>query len=122
MRTENVETWLDAGTPEALHETNHYLLAHGHDNTDELPSLEDTQIIPPVFIHPAAIVSHSIIGPNASIDEGTVIQGSTVKDSIIATGAKVTNSKLKNSLLGHDVSVTGLSGKFNLGDDSSASC
>jgi glucose-1-phosphate thymidylyltransferase len=67
------------------------------------------------------MVSHSVIGPNTSIDEGAVIQGSTIKDSIIATGVKVTNSKLETSLLGHDVTVTGLSGKFNLGDDSTAS-
>lgn len=121
MRTENVETWLDAGTPDALHETNRYLLSHGRDNTNELALLEETQIIPPVFIHPGAMVSHSVIGPNTSIDEGAVIQDSTIKDSIIATGAKVTNSRLETSLLGHDVTVTGLSGKFNLGDDSTAS-
>jgi glucose-1-phosphate thymidylyltransferase len=121
MRTENVETWLDAGTPEALHETNRYLLSHDRDNTDELGSFEDTQIIPPVFIHPGAKVSHSVIGPNTSIDEGAVIQKSTIKDSIIATGAKVKDSRLETSLLGHDVTVTGLIGTFNLGDDSTAS-
>ncbi|MDF1521156.1 MAG: hypothetical protein P1P73_11860, partial [Brevefilum sp.] len=83
---------------------------------------EETQIIPPVFIHPGAKVSHSVIGPNTSIDEGAVIQDSTIKDSIIATGAKVTDSRLETSLLGHDVSITGLTGRFNLGDDSTASC
>ncbi|MDY6846928.1 MAG: sugar phosphate nucleotidyltransferase [Chloroflexota bacterium] len=121
MRTENVETWLDAGTPEALHETNRYLLAHGHDNTRNLDSFEETLIIPPVFIHPGVNISQSVIGPNTSIDEGAVIQGSIIKDSILATGVKVRDSRLNNSLLGHDVTVTGLSGTFNLGDNSSAS-
>jgi glucose-1-phosphate thymidylyltransferase len=121
MRTENVVTWLDAGTPEALHETNRYLLAHGHDNTRDLDSFEESLIIPPVFIHPGANISHSVIGPNTSIAEGAVIQGSIIKDSILATGVKVTDSVLETSLLGHNVSVTGMSGKLNLGDDSSAS-
>ena len=31
MRTEKVDTWLDAGTSEALLETNAYLLEHGQD-------------------------------------------------------------------------------------------
>jgi glucose-1-phosphate thymidylyltransferase len=36
MRTERVDVWLDAGTPEALLETNRYLLENGHSNSDEI--------------------------------------------------------------------------------------
>ena len=33
MRTEKVDIWLDAGTPEALLKTNRYLLQNGLDNS-----------------------------------------------------------------------------------------
>jgi glucose-1-phosphate thymidylyltransferase len=33
MRTEKVNIWLDAGTPESLLETNRYLLENGHNNS-----------------------------------------------------------------------------------------
>ena len=39
MRTQPVEIWLDAGTPEALLETNRYLLEHGLDNSAEVRNL-----------------------------------------------------------------------------------
>ena len=35
MHTQQVDVWLDAGTPEALLETNRYLLEHGKDNSAE---------------------------------------------------------------------------------------
>ena len=120
MRTEKVETWLDAGTPDAVHETNRYLLAHGSGNTEHLPEFEETLVIPPVFIHPNANISCSIIGPNTAIGEGAHIQGSIIRDTIIGSNAHITDSKLETSLLGHDVKVKGLTGQFNLGDNSTA--
>jgi len=120
MRTEKVRTWLDAGTPEALHETNRYLLGHGRDNTEDLDLSAENTIIPPVFIHPSAQVTNSVIGPNTSIDEDAIIKDSIIKDSILGERVEVADSLLNTSLLGHDVKVRGIFGKFNLGDDSSA--
>jgi glucose-1-phosphate thymidylyltransferase len=120
MRTENVEIWLDAGTPDALHETNRYLLGHGGDNTEDLDLSGETHIIPPVFIHPSAKVRESVVGPNTSIGEDSLIENSIIKDSILGERVQVTDSMLNSSLLGNDARVEGLFGKFNLGDDSSA--
>ncbi len=118
MRTEMVDVWLDAGTPEALLDTNRYLLEHGRDNSHRYGDLEDCVIIPPVNIHPNARVSQSVLGPNLSLGEEAVVKGSLIRDSIIGPGAQITNSRLDTSLLGHDVTITGQSGQFNLGDES----
>ena len=118
MRTEKVSVWLDAGTSEALLETNQYLLAHGRDNSSQLNQFEDTVLIPPVNIHPNARVSTSVVGPNVSIGDAAVVKGSTIQGSIISPGAHVSDCMLESSLLGHNVRISGLSGKFNLGDDS----
>ena len=54
MRTEKVDVWLDAGTPETVLETNRYLLEHGRDNTEQACQRQGVTIIPPVFIHETA--------------------------------------------------------------------
>lgn len=118
MHTEKVDVWLDAGTTEALLETNQYLLNHGRDNSKEAGRFEDTVIVPPVNIHPNAKISGSVLGPNLSIGDCAEVQGSTIKDSIIGPGTHITNCTLETSLVGHNVTLTGLSGKMRLGDDS----
>ncbi|NLC28842.1 MAG: nucleotidyltransferase [Chloroflexi bacterium] len=118
MRVEQVKVWLDAGTSEALLDTNRYLLEHGRANMEDQGTFEDNIIIPPVFIHPDARVNTSIIGPFVSIGPGSIIHNSTIKDSILSQGAHITNAHLEGSLLGHDVVVNGMKGKFNLGDNS----
>ncbi|HOZ38267.1 MAG TPA: sugar phosphate nucleotidyltransferase [Anaerolineaceae bacterium] len=118
MRIEQVRTWLDAGTSEALLDTNRHLLEHGCDRVPALGQLEDTVIIPPVYIHPEARVSTSIIGPFVSVGAGSLVQHSSIRDSILSPGAHITNANLEGSLLGYDVVVNGLTGKFNLGDNS----
>ncbi len=118
MRTEQVEVWLDAGTTDALLETNQYLLEHGRDNSADLTDFKDTVIIPPVSVHPSAQVSQSIIGPNLSIGEGAVVTGSILKDSVIGPETHITDCHLEGSIIGHRVTITGQRGKFYLGDDS----
>ena len=118
MRTEMVETWLDAGTTDAILETNRYMLAHGRKNNGSPANLENTVIIPPVSIHPDAHASASVLGPNLSLGEGAVVQGSILRDSIISPEAHITDSIVESSLVGHKATLTGQSGKFNIGENS----
>jgi len=118
MRIAQVKVWMDAGTSEALLDTNRYLLENGRANFNENGTFDDNVIIPPVFIHPDARVNTSIIGPHVSIGPGSIIQNSTIRDSILSQGAHITNAQLEGSLLGYDVVVNGMKGKFNLGDNS----
>lgn len=118
MRVEQVKIWLDAGTSEALLDTNRYLLENGRANMEEAGTYDDNIIIPPVFIHPEARVNASIIGPFVSIAAGSIIHNSTIKDSILSQGAHITGCNIEGSLLGYDVVINGLKGKFNLGDNS----
>lgn len=121
MRIEQVSTWLDAGTSEALLDTNRYLLEHERDNIRDGLTLEDSVVIPPVYIHPEARVTNSIIGPFSSIGANCVVQNSSIRDSILSPGAHVSNSHLDASLVGYDCVINSMSGKFNLGDNSWAS-
>jgi glucose-1-phosphate thymidylyltransferase len=117
MTTREVDVWLDAGTSEALLETNQYLLDHGRSLQPDKPS-NGLVIHQPVYIHPTAVVENSEIGPFVSIGADSHINGSKIKNSILDGRTRVVDSQLYDSLLGMDVVVQHAQGKLNLGDHS----
>lgn len=118
MRTQSVDLWLDAGTPEAMLETNRELLERGSDNFDELLDREeDAVFVPPVYIHPSAYVENAVVGPHVSVGPGARITDSVVRNSIIEGDAEVEGAFLEASLLGNRARVTGRAKRVNAGDD-----
>jgi len=118
MRTEKVDTWLDAGTPEALLETNRYLLANGQDNSKEIALCQNVVVYPPVFIHPTARIDGSIIGPNVSIGADCEIRHSIIAESILEDEAQVDGIILEDSLIGRNAKLRRRAGMVNAGDNS----
>ncbi len=118
MRTQPVGAYFDAGSPEDLLATNRYLLASSHDNSAALARRADCAIIPPVHIHPSAVLQGSVIGPSVSIGAGCRVQDSVVRDSILEAGAEVHSAVLEGSLLGENARVQGRASIINAGDQS----
>jgi len=118
MRTERVQIWLDAGTAEAVLDTNRYLLKHGHDNTTGVGREGNITVIPPVFVHPTAIVEASVIGPYASIGADCTVKNSVIRDTILEKGAQVNEIILEGSLIGENALVDGGAESLNVGDNS----
>jgi len=116
MRVNQVDTWLDAGIPDTVLETNRYLLEHrpGQQDMGVYPWVS---IIPPVYIHPEAYISASVIGPHVSVGPGCQIHDAIIRDSIVDSGCVVENVILEHSILGSQVSLKGKSEKWNLGDN-----
>jgi glucose-1-phosphate thymidylyltransferase len=117
FRVQEVETWLDAGTPEALFETNRHLLSHGYDNSAEAALRKGVQVIPPVYIHPEAQVESAVIGPYASIGAGCTVRDAVLRDCIVDDDSQISGMLLENSLVGSRVCVEGHMQSLNLGDD-----
>jgi glucose-1-phosphate thymidylyltransferase len=117
MRIQKVETWLDAGTPEAILETNRYLLDHGLDNIPEGLEKACVVINPPVFVHPSAKVSGSIIGPYVSLGAGCVVEKSIISDSILEDEAQAHGVILEDSLVGRRAVLKRRAGIINAGDN-----
>jgi glucose-1-phosphate thymidylyltransferase len=90
IRTEKVLQWLDAGTPDALIDTNAYLLQHRSRSHDKIAAGQSNVLIHPVYIHESSLVENSIIGPNVSIGENCSISRSIIKNSIIDDGSNLT--------------------------------
>ncbi|MBN1146129.1 MAG: NTP transferase domain-containing protein [Anaerolineales bacterium] len=116
MRVQQVDVWLDAGTPEALLEMNRYLLANSRDNSEEASKLSDVVVVPPVFVHPSAQVHGSIIGPNVSIGAGCVVEHSIIQDSILEDDAQARGVILENSLVGRRAVLSRRPAEVNAGD------
>ncbi|HRE26603.1 MAG TPA: hypothetical protein PK954_08230, partial [Anaerolineales bacterium] len=74
MKVQKVDVWLDCGKTETVLETNRYLLGHGHDNAAEFQGGDGAVVIPPVNIHPTAQVTHSVIGPHATLGAGCKVE------------------------------------------------
>jgi len=107
IRTENALQWLDAGTPEALIETNASLLQR-HFGSQNATSVEKSNVlVPPVFIHESSCIENSIIGPNVSIGENCSIRNSILKNSIVDDDSNINELVLINSLIGKGCSITG---------------
>jgi len=118
LRTRQVDVWMDCGKPDALLETNRYLLEHGRDNSSETQLRQGSIFLPPVFVHPEAEIAESVIGPYASIGPNCVIRRSVIKDTIVEQDAFIQESVLHASLVGIGVRLFGLHGFVNVGDHS----
>jgi len=118
MRVQPVDVWLDAGKPEALLETNRYLLENGNDNSSNASKREKVTVIPPVYIHPEAEIKNSAIGPYVSISQGAIIENTILKNSIVEQGAMINHMVLENSLIGRSAAVRGRAETMNIGDNS----
>lgn len=113
--TFQVDGWYDCGKPETMLETNKFLL---ETNATETSYISNAVIIPPVFIAKDADVTHSIIGPYATVASGAVVRDSIVRNSIISDGASVYSSLLNDSIIGNNAVVKGYFFKLNVGNSS----
>ncbi len=117
MRTQAVDIWLDAGTSDALLETNRYLLDHGRDNTSEARHRSRVTITPPVYIHPQAEVEDCVIGPYVSIAPRCRVDRCVLSDAILEEDAVAKGAVLHRTLLGRRTNVILSPKSLNLGDD-----
>jgi glucose-1-phosphate thymidylyltransferase len=107
IRTEKVVKWLDAGTPEAIIETNAYLLQHRSASHNKMVAEQSNILIHPIYIHASSCVNNSIIGPNVSIGENCSISGCMLKNTIVDDDSTVSDVALVNSLIGRGCSLSG---------------
>jgi glucose-1-phosphate thymidylyltransferase len=107
--------WYDCGSKSNLLETNAILLKR---NATQIKPyhFSNTIIIPPVSIADNCDITDSIIGPNVSIGERTIISSSIIKNSIIGSYSQLETAVLHQSVVGSDAYLKGLSQSLNIGD------
>jgi glucose-1-phosphate thymidylyltransferase len=118
MGVRPVEVWHDCGKPEALLETNRYLLEHGRDNSSQVSQRPSVVVVPPVYVDPSAVITEAVIGPHVSIGAECEVRRSIVQNSIIDGGSQILDTTLAASLIGRDARVVGRYRSLNVGDSS----
>ncbi len=120
IRTMMLKQWADAGTPEAILETNARLLSVGYGNQEALERSfsENFTVIPPVYLHESVAVESAVIGPYATIGAGAQVTNAVIRNSIIDPGAVVDNCILDGALVGEKAKVIGRSSALFIGDNS----
>ncbi len=102
---EKIQTCYDCGTRETLLDTNRHLLEKLAPPRVKYP---ESVIIPPVFIHPGAVIIRSIIGPYVSIGQGVTVEESLLQDMIIDENSTVRRTNLSKSIIGGNTELTGI--------------
>ncbi len=117
IKVEEVTGWYDCGQPETWIETNAHLLANA--GRALMPQGgRSVKIHKPVRISEGVTLENVEIGPNVTIEEGSVIRNTTIRDSIIGTHATIEGANLHDSLIGDHTVVNHVNGVVNIGDHS----
>lgn len=110
-----VDNWYDAGNKDTLLHANMILLKKF--NITANPSkYKGSVIISPVSIGEGCVITSSVIGPNVTLGENTIIERSVVSNSIIGEYANLSDIVLMNSLIGNDTLIKGKKRILNIGD------
>jgi glucose-1-phosphate thymidylyltransferase len=117
MRVEEVEVWEDCGKPEALLNTNRYLLEHGRDNSAEAMRRDGTVVVPPVYVDPSTDLHLAVIGPHVSIGPGCTIHRSMLINTVVDAESSIAGCLLQDSLVGRNARVSGAARSVNIGDN-----
>jgi glucose-1-phosphate thymidylyltransferase len=100
LLTAHVGGWYDCGKVDTLLETNEHLLKNGR---GMLPApVPGVVIVEPVRIEPEVSLRDSTIGPNVTIEAGSVIARSTLQHAILGRNVRVEGSTVERSVIGDD--------------------
>ena len=102
-----VSEWMDCGNKDAVLDTHKRWLTLFPENAkiNDTAKIENTQVIPPVFIGEKAIIKNSVVGPYVSVEANASVEDSVVKNSIIKSEAVVKNAVLSSSIIGERANV-----------------
>jgi glucose-1-phosphate thymidylyltransferase len=111
--TAEVAGWYDCGKLDTLLETNEILLRKGAARSREFPGVTLHQ---PVLIEDDVTIERSVIGPNVTIERGSVIRDSELAHAMVGQQCELTGVRLRQSVLGNHVVLRDIKGSVSLGD------
>ena len=117
VRAEKALQWLDAGTPDAILETNAHLLQNTGKTLLIGRTAPSSIFIDPVYVHPSSEVHNSIIGPNVSIGANCKVSHSILNSTIVDDDSSISDAAFVNSLIGRGCALTGKSMQKVIADD-----
>jgi glucose-1-phosphate thymidylyltransferase len=113
-----VTEWLDCGNKDATVYTNQRYLDYIKDTqlVDPSAKVENSVIIPPVYLGKNVQIQNAVVGPFVSIGDGSSVRDSVIKNSIIQKNTSVINANISNSMLGNFAKFEGKPTDLSVGD------
>jgi glucose-1-phosphate thymidylyltransferase len=109
-----LDEWYDAGRPNMLLDVNEVLLEQLGSSVRCEP--ENSVVIEPSSIEAGCRVVNSVVGPNVSVAEGTVIENCILRRTIVGAGSYLENISLTDTIIGDGVKLRGNPRRMNVGD------
>ena len=106
LLTAPVGGWYDCGKLETLLDTNRHLLESGRERLPMGPYPRCT-IHPPVYIEDGVTMHDCVIGPNVSIETGSIITNSKVANSIVGESVRIVQATVEDALIGDGQEIDG---------------
>ena len=108
IKTAEVAGWYDCGKIETLLQTNLHLLQKGRETRRDYP--RGVTIVDPVRIAEGVELEACTIGPNVSMEAGTMVRDSVLSHAIVGREARIVDSTLEHVLIGDRTEVAGRAG------------
>ena len=115
LRTFPMEEWYDAGRPDMLLDVNEVLL--NQLGSSVLSDAQNSAIIEPCSIGKGCRIVNSVVGPNVSIAEDSVLENCILRRTIVGSGSHLENVSLRDTIVGDHVRLKGSIRKMNIGDN-----
>jgi len=116
IRVEEVEGWYDCGQVETLIETNRHLLESGRGRKPH--GGRRVRVTEPVRVEEGVTLENVELGPNVTIESGSVVRDSVLVDTLVGRDTIIEGSRLRGSVLGGHVRIRGADGSLNVADHS----
>jgi glucose-1-phosphate thymidylyltransferase len=82
-----------------------------------LSDAENSSIIEPCSIGKGCRIANSVVGPNVSIAEDSVVENCILRRTIVGSGSHLENVSLTDTIVGDRVQLKGSIRKMNIGDN-----
>lgn|GEM_PF-6362142 len=92
-------------------------LGYGSEDAIERSYAEDFTVIPPVFIHPTAVVEHAVVGPFVNIEAGATVRDSILRNTLVGQQTAVADAVLDGAIIGRHSQVNGRAYAVQAGDE-----
>jgi glucose-1-phosphate thymidylyltransferase len=116
IHVEEVTGWYDCGQLETLIDTNRWVLENGRSRSPD--GSRSVRITEPVRIEEGVTLSECEIGPNVTVETGSVVRNAKLRDTVIGRSTTIEGSDLHDSMIGDDAVVRGVNGVVSLGSNS----
>jgi glucose-1-phosphate thymidylyltransferase len=113
-----VTDWLDCGNKNSTVDTNNRYLGYlnGQKIVSDSAKIINSVVIQPSYIGENVVIENSVVGPYASIGNGTKVTGSVINTSIVQQNAVVKNANVTNSMIGNFATFEGTPADLSVGD------